>query len=69
MHIHFFFNNVPPDQAGMPGMGPWKLYGGPRPFTGYAISQKPDTATQICALVANANHTVIANSGNCMDLP
>jgi serine/threonine protein kinase len=69
MHIHFFFNNVPPDQAGMPGMGPWKLYGGPRPFTGYAINQKPDTATQICALVANANHTVIANSGNCMDLP
>ncbi len=68
-HVHFFFNTVPPEQAGMPGLGPWKLYGGPRPFTGYLISQRPDSATQMCALVANANHTVIAQSGNCVDLP
>jgi serine/threonine protein kinase len=69
MHVHFFFNSVPPDQAGMPGMGPWILYGGPRPFTKYKVSQRPAAATQMCALVANADHSVIADSGNCVDLP
>ncbi len=68
-HIHFFFNTVPPEQAGVPGAGPWKIYGGPRPFTGYTFDNKPAAATQMCALVANANHTVIAGSGNCVDLP
>jgi hypothetical protein len=69
MHVHFFFNTVPADQAGMPGSGPWILYGGPRPFKGYTVTQRPQGATQMCALVANANHTVIPESGNCMDLP
>jgi uncharacterized repeat protein (TIGR01451 family) len=26
-HVHFFFNTVPPEQAGMPGTGPWYVYG------------------------------------------
>lgn len=69
MHIHFFFDTVAPENAGMPGSGPWILYGGPRPFTGYTIYQKPRDATQMCALVANANHTIILESGNCVDLP
>jgi serine/threonine-protein kinase len=69
MHVHFFFNTVPPEQAGMPGKGPWYLYGGPRPFKGYSVSQRPAGATQMCALVANGNHSVIAGSGNCVDLP
>ena len=69
MHIHFFFDTVAPENAGVPGSGPWILYGGPRPFTGYRISDKPGAATQMCALVANANHSVQADSGNCMDLP
>jgi serine/threonine protein kinase len=69
MHIHFFFNTVPPEQAGMPGNGPWVLYGGPRPFTKYRVSQRPAAATQMCALVANSDHSVIADSGNCVDLP
>jgi hypothetical protein len=68
-HVHFFFDTVPPEQAGMPGSGPWKLYGGPRPFTGYLVSDRPRSATRMCALVANANHSVIAESGNCVDLP
>jgi serine/threonine protein kinase len=68
-HVHFFFNSVPPEQAGMPGSGPWKLYGGPRPFTEYKVSNRPANATQMCALVANPNHSVIAESGNCVDLP
>jgi serine/threonine-protein kinase len=69
MHVHFFFNTVPPEQAGMPGSGPWILYGGPRPFKGYTVGQRPEGATQMCALVAHANHTVIQGSGNCVDLP
>jgi len=69
MHLHFFFNTVSPENAGSPGSGPWILYGGPRPFTGYRVSDRPSAATQMCILVANSNHTVQPNSGNCMDLP
>ena len=68
-HVHFFFNTVTPEQAGMPGSGPWILYGGPRPFTGYRVSDKPYLATHMCALVANSNHSIILESGNCFDLP
>jgi len=69
MHVHFFFNTVPPEQAGVPGNGPWFLYGGPRPFTGYTTADRPAGATQMCALVANADHSVVAGSGNCWNLP
>jgi serine/threonine protein kinase len=72
MHVHMFFDTVPPDQAGVPGSGPWKLtwgqYGDP-PFRQYTVSNRPSGATQMCSLVANPNHTVQPNSGNCMDLP
>ena len=47
LHVHFFFDTVPPEQAGVPGGGPWILYGGPRPFTGYTVSAKPATARAI----------------------
>lgn len=69
MHIHFFFNTVLPEQAGSPGTGPWFLYGGPRPFMGFQQSERPQNATQLCALVANPNHSVQANSGTCFNLP
>lgn len=68
-HVHFFFNTVSPENAGSPGSGPWILYGGPRPFTKYGISDRPAAATQMCVLVANPNHSIQPNSGNCMDLP
>lgn len=71
-HVHMFFNTVPPEQAGSPAAGPWKLtwmvYGDP-PFTGYGPADRPSNATQICALVANSNHSVILGTGNCVDLP
>jgi serine/threonine protein kinase len=69
MHVHFFFNTVLPEEAGMPGKGPWILYGGPRPFTGYKLSDRPENAFQMCILVANADHSVQLNSGTCADLP
>jgi hypothetical protein len=69
VHVHFFFNTVPPEQAGQPGKGPWILYGGPRPFTGYKTSDRPANASQMCILVANADHSVQPNSGGCLPLP
>ena len=72
LHVHIFFDTVPPEQAGSPGAGPWKLtfgaYGDP-PFTQYGIANRPPDATQMCALVANPNHSIQLNSGNCVDLP
>jgi serine/threonine protein kinase len=68
-HEHFFFNTVPPDQAGMPSKAQWVLFGGPGPFRGFTIFNRPAGASQMCALVANANHTVQPDSGNCYDLP
>jgi hypothetical protein len=72
MHVHMFFDTVPPDQAGSPGSGPWKLTWGPYgdpPFMQYREADRPAGANQMCALVANPNHSVQPDSGNCVDLP
>ncbi len=68
-HVHFFFNTVPPGQAGVPGSGPWFVYGGGSPFTGYGLSDRPAAATEMCILVANPDHSVIQGTGNCFPLP
>lgn len=71
-HVHIFFNSILPANAGSPGSGPWKLtwgaYGNP-PFTEYGPANRPVGATQMCALVANPNHSIILGTGNCVDLP
>ena len=69
LHVHFFFDTVPPEQAGMPGSGPWIVYYGPRPFMKYTVNDRPGGAMQMCALVANSDHSIQFNSGNCVDLP
>lgn len=78
MHVHFFFNIFAPETAGAKGTGDsigggkWILYGGPRPFKGYSVEVKmsqSNTATQMCALVAHPDHSIILESGNCLDLP
>jgi hypothetical protein len=74
-HVHFFFNTVPPEEAGVPGGGPWQIYptgpGEPNtsPFTLYTVDQRPPDATQLCILVANPDHSVNQGTGNCFDLP
>jgi serine/threonine-protein kinase len=68
-HVHFFWNTVPVAQAGVPGNGPWAVYGGPSPFQGYAASQRPGGATELCILVANPDHSVRPGTGNCYPLP
>jgi predicted Ser/Thr protein kinase len=69
MHVHFFFNTVAPENAGVPGSGPWKLYGGPSPFTEYTVNDRPNGATQMCSLVANPDHSIQLGTGNCVNLP
>jgi hypothetical protein len=72
LHVHMFFDTVPPEQAGSPGSGPWKLtygqYGDP-PFTQYSVANRPGGATQMCSLVANPNHSIQLGTGNCVALP
>ena len=69
-HLHFFFDTVPVDQAGVPGGGPWILYDVPAPFTGYGPSDRPSGATQMCVTAANHAHEVVDPSiYHCMDLP
>jgi serine/threonine protein kinase len=70
VHIHFFFDTVPPELAGLPqGSGEWKIYGGPWPFTLYNQFEKPQYATMMCSLVANPDHSVQPQSGTCFELP
>jgi hypothetical protein len=72
LHVHMFFDTVPPEQAGVPGSGPWKLtygqYGDP-PFRQYTVGNRPPNATQMCSLVANPNHSIQPGTGNCVALP
>jgi serine/threonine-protein kinase len=69
-HIHFFWNTVPPQNAGVgPTAESWILYGGPNPFTQYSVSDRPAGASQMCTLVANPDHTIQLNTGNCYNLP
>ena len=68
-HIHFYFNTISEINAGQPGSGPWQLYGGPSPFSQYNVANKPAAATQLCALVANPDHSIQMGSGNCFTLP
>jgi hypothetical protein len=54
----------------MPQQHPeWYVYGGPIPFKGWKVSDRPAKATQLCILVANSDHTVVQGTGNCVDLP
>lgn len=68
-HVHFFYNTTPPDQAGRPGDGNWYVYFGPSPFDKFRLVDRPDAAAQMCILVANPDHSVQFNSGNCFTLP
>lgn len=70
VHIHFFFDTVPVEEAGVPGNGPWILYDTPAPFTEYGPADRPDGATQMCATPATSDHRVVdPRVFHCMDLP
>jgi hypothetical protein len=64
-HIHFYFNTFTADQVGIGGNANRRSYGGSPPFTDYGAADRPEGATQLCAIVANPDHSVLPNSGNC----
>ncbi|MFN0028955.1 MAG: Hsp70 family protein [Acidimicrobiales bacterium] len=80
-HIHFFFPNHPeiaedPNNAGTGGTkhdNNWILWDDPNPFggpTAYGIEAvQAAQATEICVLVADPQHRVLPNTGNCLPLP
>ncbi|MFN2184454.1 MAG: protein kinase domain-containing protein [Anaerolineae bacterium] len=68
-HLHFFFNTFSPEQIGISGTGDRLMYGGPTPFVGYATTDRSAEATEMCVLVANPDHSVVLDSGNCFPLP
>lgn len=68
-HLHFFFDNVPPEEAGAPAAGPWLRYYGPSPFTGYTAQDRPANAGRLCVQVNNPDHTPVAGTAHCAPLP
>ena len=68
-HLHFYFDNVPAEEAGAPATGPWLRHYGPSPFTGFAAEDRPENAGQLCAQVTNPDHTPLASTAHCAPLP
>ncbi len=71
VHIHFFWNVYDVHEAGAgPDAKTWILYDIPAPFQEYAVSDRPEGATQMCATPATSSHEVLnERSFHCMDLP
>jgi actin-like ATPase involved in cell morphogenesis len=74
-HVHFFFNSTAPENAGTNGHPPgaWTIWdraagGGELRFDGLDV-EDAGTANQLCIRVADFEHGVEADSGNCVDLP
>jgi hypothetical protein len=69
-HVHFFWNTIAPTKAGRPAPSSnWYVWFKPNRFDGYRVADRPGAATQLCVLVANMDHSVRQNTGNCVDLP
>jgi len=70
LHVHFYWNDIRDYEAGMgPYEQDWFVWAGPRPFDGYLVGDRPPGATEMCAVVANPDHTILTGTGNCMALP
>jgi serine/threonine protein kinase len=69
-HVHFYWNTVSESQSGVgANEAEWFVWGGPPPFSGYRLTDQPETAQGICAVVANADHTIRLGTGNCVATP
>ncbi len=76
-HLHFFFDTVPLEQAGVPGTGPWVVWDlddtGQKLFRGeqaFRPSEGPPGATAICVTVATVGHAVDPGAtADCRPLP
>ncbi len=79
-HVHFYWNvnpatgepqseaqsgaNVPKSRRGF-----YVAYGGGSPFAEFTVEDRPQGATEICALKAAGVHEITENSGTCFPLP
>jgi hypothetical protein len=79
-HVHFFYDTVPVNQAGMPAVGPWEIWdlkagGGNLIFNAFTTDPANlDTfnghgATAICVAVANNVHVIEQDTASCFSLP
>jgi hypothetical protein len=71
-HVHFYFNTVPVDQAGIPAPPNWVAYdtdeNGELIYR-FPVASVPGGATQLCASVANVNHGLDDHLQDCVPLP
>ncbi len=77
-HVHFFFDDTLPINAGVngDGTGEWFLWGltdggGELIFDGFELSDARPGASRMCVVVVDENHNVVdeGQTGNCVDLP
>ncbi len=77
-HMHFFYDTVKTEDAGMPGAGPWVVWdrpqaGGDLVFDVFHVDTTRDDggtgATAICIAVANSNHSIQQDTASCVPLP
>jgi molecular chaperone DnaK len=79
-HVHFFFDSVAAQDAGVnsPTPGAWVVWdresgGGTLRFDAYGVGDSDDfsgtPAGRLCAAVATSGHEVFADTASCMELP
>lgn len=65
-HYHAFGDQIPVDDGGVPGVGPWLVWDEPElevpPFALFANEPVPD---RLCMRIATADHEIDGASGNC----
>jgi molecular chaperone DnaK len=71
-HIHFYFDTLPVDQAGIPAPPNWVVYDTDAEgnlIYRFEASTVPPGATKLCASVANVNHGLDDHLQHCVALP
>jgi actin-like ATPase involved in cell morphogenesis len=73
-HVHFYFDTVPPAQAGVPAdpsnWVAWGLEEGGGDYVySFPVSDIPPEASQLCASVANVDHALDGVNFQCVRLP
>lgn len=78
LHVHFFYDTTPIDQAGVPGAGKWVVWdrakgGGELVMNAMNVVNAPEMngmgATAICAAIANHDHSIRTDTVVCSPLP
>ena len=71
-HVHFYFDTLPIDQAGIPAPANWVAYGTDvegNLIYRFPAADIPSGARELCASVANVNHGLDDHLQDCVPLP